>query len=60
MDLVIYMEALNSIVIRDDDCDDNNVSELLCGSVAWVHDPLGFVHPAGPFFDWFFYFFSFF
>ena len=51
MNLVVYMEALNSVVIRDDDCNDNNVSESLCGSVAWVHDPLGFVHPEGPFFD---------
>ena len=48
MNLIIYMEALNSIVIRDDDYE---VSESLCGSIAWVHDPLGFVHPEGPFFD---------
>lgn len=48
MNLIIYMEALNSIVIRDDDYD---VSESLCGSIAWIDDPLGFVHPEGPFFD---------
>lgn len=48
MNLVICMEALDSIVIRDKDKD---VSECLCGAVAWVEDPLGFVHPEGPFFD---------
>ena len=48
MDLVICMEALDSIVIRDAD---KEVTRTPCGAVAWVHDPLGFVHPEGPFFD---------
>lgn len=45
MDLVICMEALDSVVIRDAD---HEVSQTICGAVAWVHDPLGFVHPDGP------------
>lgn len=47
MDLVISMEALNSIVIIDEDLE---VCDNLSGHIAWVHDPLGFVHPEGPFF----------
>lgn len=49
MDLVIYMEALNSIVIRDEDKD--VTSNSLDNSIAWIDDPLGFVHPDGPFFE---------
>lgn len=48
MDLVISMEALNSVVIADVDFD---VCDKLDGFIAWVNDPLGFVHPDGPFFD---------
>lgn len=48
MDLVIYLEALDSVVIRDAD---KEISNTLCGAVAWVNDPLGFTHPSGPFFD---------
>ena len=48
MDLVITMEALNSVVVRDADKD---VTQTLCGCIGFIEDPLGMVHPNGPFFD---------
>lgn len=48
MDLVITMEALNSVVIHDVDFD---TTDSVDGAIGWIHDPLGFVHPEGPFFD---------
>lgn len=45
-ELIIYEEGCNSFVIRD-----GNYDEMGKGNaIAWVHDPLGFVHPEGPFF----------
>ena len=43
MDLVIRLEGCNSVVIRDNDQQSKEI--------AWIHDPIGFVHPDGPFFD---------
>ena len=48
MDIVIYLEGCNSVVLRDND---KEVTHTPCGAMAWVEDPLGFVHPDGPFFD---------
>lgn len=46
MDLVIYEGALNSIEIVDEDLETKGHQPI-----AYVNDPLGFVHPDGPFFD---------
>jgi hypothetical protein len=41
-DIIIYLEGCNSVVFRNGEFGDE---------IAWAHDPLGFVHPEGPFFD---------
>lgn len=46
MDLVIREGALNSIEIVDED-----INEIGYKPIAYINDPLGFVHPNGPFFD---------
>lgn len=46
-EIIIYTEGCNSLVLRNGEYDDMNKGE----SIAWVNDPLGFVHPEGPFFD---------
>lgn len=40
--IVVSLEGCNSVVFRNGEFGD---------AIAWVHDPLGFVHPEGPFFD---------